>query len=83
MQIVTLLLFYPLRDKKLYITFLGWTDSSNAFLLCPGCMSEKPAGNKIKESGVTTKVKREVGVGTLLLGNDKNSVIGDKVFSYF
>ena len=46
-------------------------------------MSEKPAGNKIKESGVTTKVKREVGVGTLLLGNDKNSVIGDKVFSYF
>ena len=27
--------------------------------------------------------RREVEVGTLLLGNDKNSVIADKVLSYF
>ena len=29
----------------------------------------------LKESGVTTQGRKEVEVGTLLLGNDKNSVI--------
>ena len=32
---------------------------------------------------VTTKGRREVDVGTLLLGNDKNNVIVDKKLSYF
>ena len=36
-----------------------------------------------KESGVKAQVKGEVEVGTLLLGNDKNNVIADKVLSYF
>ena len=32
---------------------------------------------------VTKKGRREVDVGTLLLGNDKNNVIVDKKLSYF
>ena len=32
---------------------------------------------------VRTQMRREVKVGTLLLGNDKNNVIADKVLSYF
>ena len=36
-----------------------------------------------KESGVTTRGKREVEVGTLLLGNDKENVITDKILSCF
>ena len=32
---------------------------------------------------VTTQGREEVEVGTLLLGNDKNNVIADKVSSYF
>ena len=35
-----------------------------------------------KESGVTTQ-GRDVEVGNLLLGNDKNNVIADKVLSCF
>ena len=35
-----------------------------------------------KELGAMTQGMREVEVGTLLLGNDKNNVIVDKVFSY-
>ena len=30
-----------------------------------------------------TQMRKEVEVGTLLLGNDKNNVIADKVLSYF
>ena len=37
----------------------------------------------VKESGVTTQERKEVEVGTLMLGNDKNTVIGNKVLSYF
>ena len=36
-----------------------------------------------EESGVTTQGRREVEVGTLLLGNGKNNVITEKVLSYF
>ena len=35
----------------------------------------------LKESGVRTQGRREVEVGTRLLGNDKNNVITDKVLS--
>ena len=34
-------------------------------------------------SGITAGGRREVEVGTLLLGNDKNNVIVDKVLSSF
>ena len=36
-----------------------------------------------KESGVATQGRREVEVGTLLLGHDKSNVITEKVLSYF
>ena len=36
----------------------------------------------LKESGVTTQGRKEVEVGTLLLGNDKNSVIVSYLLSY-
>ena len=36
----------------------------------------------IKESGVMTQGRREVEVGTLLLGNDKNNVIANKLLIY-
>ena len=36
-----------------------------------------------KESMIMTQGRREVEVGTLLLGNDKNNVIADKVLSCF
>ena len=39
--------------------------------------------NDRKKSGVTTESKRDVEVGTLLLGNDKDNVITKKVVSYF
>ena len=46
---------------------------------------KKPAekGYIWKESGVMTQGRREVEVGTLLLGNDKNNIITEKVLSYF
>ena len=34
----------------------------------------------LKESGVTTQGRKEVEVGTLLLGNDKNNVIVNYLF---
>ena len=40
-------------------------------------------GHVWKESGVTTQGRREVEVGTLLLGNDKDNVIAGKLLSYF
>ena len=40
-------------------------------------------GHVWKESGVATQGRREVEVGTLLLGNDKNDAIADKVLSCF
>ena len=40
-------------------------------------------GHVWKESGVATKGKMEVEVATLLLGNDGNNVIANKVLSYF
>ena len=48
-------------------------------------MTEKTAENSHdwKESGVTTQGKREVEVGTLLLGNDTNNIIAHKALSYF
>ena len=36
-----------------------------------------------KKSGVTTECKRDMEVGTPLLGNDKDNVITKKVVSYF
>ena len=36
-----------------------------------------------KKSGVITQCRKEVEVGTFLLGNDKNNVITEKVLSYF
>ena len=45
------------------------------------CLAEQ--GHVCKESGVMTHWRREVEVGILLLGNDKNNVIIDKVVSYF
>ena len=36
----------------------------------------------LKRIRVTTQGRREVEVGTLLLGNDKINVIADKVLSY-
>ena len=36
-----------------------------------------------KESEVTSQGRREVEASTLLLGNDKNKVIADKVLNYF
>ena len=44
---------------------------------------QKEKGYVCQESGVTTQRREEVEVGTLLLGNDKNNVIADKVSSYF
>ena len=38
-------------------------------------------GHIWKESGVMTQVRREVEVGTLLLGNDKSNAIADNVLS--
>ena len=50
-------------------------------------MTEKKNGGKRlyvwKESGVITQGRREVEVGTLLLGNEKNDVVNEKVLSYF
>ena len=40
-------------------------------------------GHVWKESGVTTKVRMELEVDTLLLSNDKNNVIAENVLSYF
>ena len=40
-------------------------------------------GHASKESGVTTKGRKEVEVGTLLLSNDENNVIAENVLSYF
>ena len=36
-----------------------------------------------KESGVMTQGRRQMEIGTLLLGNDKNNVIANKVLTYF
>ena len=44
---------------------------------------QKEKGYVWQESGVTTQGRQEVEVGTLLLGNDKNNVIANKVSSYF
>ena len=40
-------------------------------------------GHVWKESGLPTQEKKEVEVGTLLLGNDKNNVMANKLLSYF
>ena len=40
-------------------------------------------GHVIKKLGVTTQGRKEVDVDILLLGNDKNNVITNKVLSYF
>ena len=40
-------------------------------------------GHVWEESGVMTQAKKEVEVGSLLLVNDKNNVIDNKVLSYF
>ena len=37
----------------------------------------------LKRIGITTQGRRVVELGTLLIGNDKNNVIADKVSSYF
>ena len=40
-------------------------------------------GQVLKEPGVTTQRRREVEVGSLLLGNGKNNAIANKLLSYF
>ena len=40
-------------------------------------------GHVWKESGVMKQGRRDMEVGTLLLGKDKSKVIADKVLSYF
>ena len=37
----------------------------------------------LKESGVTTQGRREVEVGTLLLGNGKNNVTANKKYFFY
>ena len=44
-------------------------------------MAEK--GHAQKESGVVTKERREVEVGTLLLSNYEKDVIAENALSYF
>ena len=44
---------------------------------------KKGCGCDWKESGFMSQRSREVEGGTLLLGNDKNNVIANKVLSYF
>ena len=45
---------------------------------------KKPAGNKnIQNNQGLQHMRKEVEVGTLLLGNYKISVVADKVLSYF
>ena len=45
------------------------------------CLIEE--GHGWKESGLMTQGRRDVEVGTLLLVNDNNNVIANKVLSYF
>ena len=53
-------------------------------LWCSGVTEKmEQKGHVWKESGVATKGKMEVEVATLLLGNDGNNVIANKVLSYF
>ena len=40
-------------------------------------------GHDCKEAGVTARGRRELKVGTLLLGNDNENVIVNKELSYF
>ena len=40
-------------------------------------------GHVLKESGVTTERRKDGEVSSLLLSNDKNNVIADKVLCYF
>ena len=40
-------------------------------------------GHVWKGSGVTTQVRMEVEVGTLLISNDKNNAVAKNVSSYF
>ena len=44
---------------------------------------KKTAEKVWKEWGVTTHARKVVEVSTILLGNDKNNVIANKVFNYF
>ena len=49
-------------------------------------MTEKKQQKEVmseKNQGVTTQGRREVEVGCLLLGHDKNNVITKKVLGYF
>ena len=48
-----------------------------------GSDKQKQQNSAVRQKKVMILGRREVEVGTLLLGNDKNNVIADKVLSYF
>ena len=48
-----------------------------------GSEKQKQQNSAVRQKKVMILGRREVEVGTLLLGNDKNNVIADKVLSYF
>ena len=48
-----------------------------------GVPSFSGKGHVWKKSGVTTQVRKEAEVGTLLLSSDKSSFIAENVFKFF
>ena len=57
-------------------------DISNKLMIF-GSDKQKQQNSAVRQKKVMILGRREVEVGTLLLGNDKNNVIADKVLSYF
>ena len=57
-------------------------DISNKLMIF-GSEKQKQQNSAVRQKKVMILGRREVEVGTLLLGNDKNNVIADKVLSYF
>ena len=44
---------------------------------------QREKGQNWKESGFNTQGTKEVEIGIILLGNDKNNFIANKLLSYF
>ena len=61
---------------------LARKDISNK-LMTFGSDKQKQQNSAVQQKKVMILGRREVEVSTLLLGNDKNKVIADKVLSYF
>ena len=61
---------------------LARKDISNKLMIF-GSEKQKQQNSAVRQKKVMILGRREVEVGTLLLGNDKNNVIADKVLSYF